>query len=1592
MKSARVLIVSFLMMILAIPALSQVATGTYPYGTYDKPGLDTINVGSLNVHFAIPILNKTGRGIPFTYNLSYDSSIWTPASVSGAMRWQPVGGLGWNAQTAAMSGYVTASYSTNRSGSGSCSTTTERWTQYVFHDPIGKAHPFNGMTSISLTFCNNRETSTNSGPLIATATDGSGYSINTGGAGTSNWTITSAVGTVINGPYNTQTGLGTYTDPNGNQITANSSGQFIDTTGKVALTLAGSGQDSNTLTYTNTKGNPQTVTIFYTTYTVQTAFGCSSIGEYGPTATSLISSIQFPDGSVYNFSYEPTPGVSGNVTGRLAAVQLPQGNTISYAYSGGNEGIECADGSTAGLTRTMNSDSGSAASTLSYTRTSPNGAGTSHTEAVDGLGNHKAYDFVESSNQPSGVTAAYYETNRKVYQGAESGTAVVARNTCYDGAASPCTSTFPSLPFSQIDTYETLNGLETHGTTTFYNAYGAQTAAEVWDFASETTSRGGLLRKEVWTYGYTIPNLPTADAVYDGSGNLNLSGETLYTYDGTTPTASSGVPQHVSVTGARGNLTSMTQYANATTSYTSSATYEDTGSVLTSTTPTGTTTYTYDPTFVYQTGVSLPTPSSGVALNASESFDTTYTGLPLAATDPNAQVSTVSSYDLMLRPTEITLPDGGQTTWTYTPTTVTTNTLQTPNPTAVSEAQLDGYGRPSRTEVANSTSGNSFYQQDTCYDANGNASFNSYRYQGTGFSSSKVCSGTGGDTYTYDVLGRLTNVARGNGETRSYSYSGRATEIVDENGVTRISQVDGLGRPTIVCEVSSASLQGVSPVSCGTDIAGTGFVTAYAYALATPTTTVTQGAQTRTFQTDWLGRNILTQEPESGQTTYSYAYNSTGLVATRIRPQANQPSSSVTTTTTTQYDALNRVLTVNYTDGTPAKTFAYDQSAGWGGSYSQLNLKGRLSAASVSNAVAIYGYDPIGRTALLGECTPSTCGASAYALNYTYDLAGNMLTSTDGAGVSSTYAVSVAQELQSLTSSLNNSTNPANILSSVQSGPNGPVNFGLGNGLSGVYGYDTLGRLNGGWVCSGSTSASCSGGAQVYGFTNGLKGVQLQNSYDSVLGQTSTYGYDGFNRLASRTVTSGTVQNFAWVYDRYGNRVQQNVTAGSGPQPQYSVNQANNQLSGFTYDAAGNMTNDGNHSYTYDAEGNITAVDGGSTASYVYNALNQRVRTVVGGTATEFVFNAAGQRVSEWNGTTHAQLKGHYYWGSKSVAFYASGATHFQHQDWLCTERMRTTYNGGVEGSFTSLPFGDGQSTAGSDLDANHYAALDLDYESGTEHAQFRQESSAQGRWLSPDPYSGSYDVSNPQSFNRYAYVGNNPLGFVDPTGLMICANTLCHYNGGGSGGGGNPLDPGSVPSFGPGDGNDGSLDALNKSESGTLTNSVWELTTVVSYSTVALSGDNDNPNLTGSGTVTTSESLVSLTETYISPYVNDFAWYLNSPASAAPFEMAQNNGPGSLSTAPNNNNLFKRWPLNGNITPATYQQDQKCSAGPVIGPAMDSLPGVLAACQWHDNKYIEYNCNATSWISPFPGPCKAINYMLLIKIYNALPIPIESF
>jgi RHS repeat-associated protein len=309
-------------------------------------------------------------------------------------------------------------------------------------------------------------------------------------------------------------------------------------------------------------------------------------------------------------------------------------------------------------------------------------------------------------------------------------------------------------------------------------------------------------------------------------------------------------------------------------------------------------------------------------------------------------------------------------------------------------------------------------------------------------------------------------------------------------------------------------------------------------------------------------------------------------------------------------------------------------------------------------------------------------------------------------------------------------------------------------------------------VCNGPAAVNCSGGTAIYGTAGQWKGSQMQSQSETVLNQGVTFGYgDGFNRLTSRTVTSGTLQNYTYAYDRYGNRVSQTPLQG-GYTFNPTINPVNNQIttSGYTYDAAGNMLNDGVHSYQYDAEGNLVQVDGGSTAKYVYDVFNQRVHVQTASATTEYIYDYAGRRVSGWLSPNNYGNQGRIYWDGQQIGFRSSDGTNFDHQDILGTERLRTTYSGAVGATYQSLPWGDGYTAtvnnSGADQDNLHFAGLERDAESGTEHAQFRNYASAQGRWLVPDSYLGSYDLTNPQSMNRYAYVLNNPTTFIDPSGM----------------------------------------------------------------------------------------------------------------------------------------------------------------------------------------------------------------------------------
>jgi len=71
------------------------------------------------------------------------------------------------------------------------------------------------------------------------------------------------------------------------------------------------------------------------------------------------------------------------------------------------------------------------------------------------------------------------------------------------------------------------------------------------------------------------------------------------------------------------------------------------------------------------------------------------------------------------------------------------------------------------------------------------------------------------------------------------------------------------------------------------------------------------------------------------------------------------------------------------------------------------------------------------------------------------------------------------------------------------------------------------------------------------------------------------------------------------------------------------------------------------------------------------------------------------------------------------------------------------------------------------DSTRQHFTGYEADAETGLNFAQARYQSPVQGRFTSVDPLGMSASVLNPQSFNRYSYVLNNPVNMTDPSGMM---------------------------------------------------------------------------------------------------------------------------------------------------------------------------------------------------------------------------------
>jgi RHS repeat-associated protein len=111
---------------------------------------------------------------------------------------------------------------------------------------------------------------------------------------------------------------------------------------------------------------------------------------------------------------------------------------------------------------------------------------------------------------------------------------------------------------------------------------------------------------------------------------------------------------------------------------------------------------------------------------------------------------------------------------------------------------------------------------------------------------------------------------------------------------------------------------------------------------------------------------------------------------------------------------------------------------------------------------------------------------------------------------------------------------------------------------------------------------------------------------------------------------------------------------------------------------------------------------------------------------------------------------------------------YFYYTDHLGSTTAITTATGMVcyQASFT--PYGEEHTAQTTTCPQNYkFTGYERDLETGLDYAFARYYDSRLGRFMSADLLGGG--VAEPQSLNRYAYVGNRPLNFIDPLGLEKC-------------------------------------------------------------------------------------------------------------------------------------------------------------------------------------------------------------------------------
>lgn len=649
------------------------------------------------------------------------------------------------------------------------------------------------------------------------------------------------------------------------------------------------------------------------------------------------------------------------------------------------------------------------------------------------------------------------------------------------------------------------------------------------------------------------------------------------------------------------------------------------------------------------------------------------------------------------------------------------------------EAQTTSFTRQSGTNLVTSVTDALNRRTDYAYDAKGhvtsitrlagtgNAVTTSFGYEPSfGLLASVTDPLSHTTSFSYDSKGNLTAITGplGNQTTIAYDDSGRPASITDAlNHSTTLGYA--LGDLVSVSDAlgnkASRFLDGAGRVVSASD--GVGNLRSFQYSALNELTRITdaKGGQTQ-MAYDGNGNLIQLTDARSNATTFTY--DSMDRLATRRDPLLREESYA--------YDAAGN-LTL-FTD-----------------------RKGQKSR---------FAYDPLDRRSLAGFGTAGTPPNETYTstITYSYD-GGDRLT----------------QAVDSLAGTITDSYDGLDRLTQ-ETTAQGSVSYSYDNAsrqtgmtVTGqpqvAYGYDNADRL---------TSVSQGSASVAFAYDN----ADRRTSLTLPSGILEQYAYDNADRLSSITYKLGqtTLGDLAYDYDRGGQR---SAVWGS-----YARAGLPTAVGSASYDAANQLTSWAGQAISHDANGSLT---GDGTTTYSWNDRRELASLSKTGLNAGFSYDAFGRRKAQTtNGTTTSYL-----YDGRNVVQELQGATPtanlvtglsldetFRRTDSagardLLTDALGTTValadaSGSIQTSYTYEPFGKATTSGASSANPFQYTGREADA-SELLYLRARYYSPTLQRFISEDPI--GFAGGDP---NLYAYVGNSPTIYVDPTGEFLQLAGAC--------------------------------------------------------------------------------------------------------------------------------------------------------------------------------------------------------------------------